>query len=151
MRTNCNADDICEDFILTSIYTKNEDKIEFSHGIPGFESIRYFTLFNLKDHELFHILKSDDEAQIELLTINVRFLKSQSEITISKADMESIGATSQDELELFVILKIDHESGLFTANMRAPIIINLHRQLGRQVILEDKNLPITHPLIPISS
>ena len=151
MRTNCNADDTCKDFILTSIYTENEEKIEFSHGIPGFESFRHFKLFNLKDHELFHILKSDDEAQIELLTINVRFLKSQSVITISKADMESIGATSQDELELFVILKIDHESGLFTANMRAPIIINLHRHLGRQVILDDKNLPITHPLIPISS
>ena len=137
--------------IMTTFHHDEEQRIDFPFGLPGFESSRYFILSRLKDHELFNMLKSEDDARISLLIMNARYLKSQKCITISQSDLESVGAANQNELSIFVILKIDHESGLFTANLRAPLIVNSASNKGRQVILDDKNLSVTHPLIPLAS
>ncbi|MFH1851431.1 MAG: flagellar assembly protein FliW [Candidatus Neomarinimicrobiota bacterium] len=125
--------------------------LEFPFGIPGFESIHAFRLLKLIDYRPFVLLEAVDDSRITLLLVNLQYLKSRAAIQISRVDLLSVGCRPTEAAEIYVILKIDQETGLFTANLRAPLVINENSGTGRQVILDDKSLPVAHPLILLAN
>ncbi len=137
--------------VVPTFVDNAEQRIDFPFGIPGFETSRFYMLSRLKEHEYFNMLKAEDDSQIALLVMNAGYLKSKNCIMITPAILESVSASDQNALSIYVVLKIDQESGMFTANLRAPLIVNDSTNVGRQVILDNKSLPVAHPLIPLSN
>jgi flagellar assembly factor FliW len=58
--------------------------------------------------------------------------------------MRALGAGAETTL-LWVAI-ISEAEGILYANLRAPIVINPQRMIGRQVLPDDGLYPIRHPL-----
>jgi flagellar assembly factor FliW len=46
----------------------------------------------------------------------------------------------------FLILNVN--DGELTANLRAPVVVNIRKRLAFQMILDDMEIPIQHPIRP---
>jgi flagellar assembly factor FliW len=84
-----------------------------------------------------------------MLILDVRYLKICDQIKISFDELKRIGVYSDnigENIKIYVILKIDEEKQILSANVKAPIVINTEKRLGGQIILDDKNLPVEYIL-----
>jgi len=64
--------------------------------------------------------------------------------SLSATDLRALEADAETTLLWFAI--ISESEGVLYANLRAPIVINPQRMVGRQVLPDDGLYPIRHPL-----
>ncbi|HJM47445.1 MAG: flagellar assembly protein FliW [Candidatus Marinimicrobia bacterium] len=127
------------DFDLTNI-------IDFDNGIPGFEELSKFIVVPLIEHHPFQVLQSLEAPPIAMFVIPIHHFESKQEIKIERIDLEQIGVRSQDETDIYFVMKMSQEEKIFTVNTKAPIVINPKILQGCQVILDNPNLQIEQPL-----
>ena len=65
---------------------------------------------------------------------------------MSKHDLEVLTATKEDNLRYFTIVTIPEDPTQMTANLKAPIVINVRNRYARQCVLQDNNLAIREPI-----
>jgi len=124
----------------------DEKNIELLNGLPGFEQYKSFTLAALEGYAPFYALKAVRAPEISMLVMHAEGLDVFSDIVISRGDLEAIGFDDAENPELFVVLKVDHKSQQFTANIKAPLVMNFDKARGNQIILEDSRLSVEYPL-----
>jgi len=122
--------------------------IQFRYGIPGFEFLTKFLIAEVEGYAPFQILKSTEEPSMSMLILDVNFIRTSTELNIPTKELKKIDIshTGDSKMEVYAILKYDKDSQAFTANMKAPIVVNSTALLGQQVILENENLTVNHPL-----
>jgi flagellar assembly factor FliW len=120
--------------------------IDFKNGIPGFENLSKFLIVPLKEYPPFQVFQSLEEPPIAMLVVPVQYFENEQEINIEMSDLNQIRAENQNETEVYIVIKMSQEKKQFTANTKAPIVINPKELKGCQVILENPNLEIEHPL-----
>jgi flagellar assembly factor FliW len=60
--------------------------------------------------------------------------------------MEALKLPSQDKARYFSIVTIPEDPTLMTANLKAPIVVNIEARTARQCVLQDNNLAIREPI-----
>jgi flagellar assembly factor FliW len=138
-----------DEIILNGMNIEQRKVIKFTYGLPGFEELTKFEVEDLKDYQPFSVLQSLEETDISMLILDVRYLKICDQIKISFDELKRIGVYSDnigENIKIYVILKIDEEKQILSANVKAPIVINTEKRLGGQIILDDKNLPVEYIL-----
>ena len=125
------------------------EPLDFPSGIPGFEDHRRFVFIHRADLKPFLWLRSLDNAEVSLPVIDCNLLKNQVLPEIPDEFLQLIGATSLTELACYLVLRVDHEAGIITANTKAPVIIGTQSGQGYQVILEREDLRVDEPLLKL--
>ncbi|MBH50266.1 MAG: hypothetical protein CMG69_05915 [Candidatus Marinimicrobia bacterium] len=120
--------------------------INFKNGIPGFENLSKFIIVPLKEYPPFYVFQSLEDPPIAMLVISIKYFESQDEIAVDKIDLVQIEANHQNDTDIYFIIKMSNENNQFTANTKAPIVVNPEVLEGCQVILENQKLQIEHPL-----
>ena len=64
---------------------------------------------------------------------------------ISRQQLSQIELNDLDRA--FVLIVVAKTTGSLTANLKAPVIVNLDRRLGCQVVVDDDH-PLQHALLP---
>jgi flagellar assembly factor FliW len=65
---------------------------------------------------------------------------------LSTADLQRLDATEQTPLVWLALVTVE-ATGTVSVNLRAPIVINPERMIGRQVVPNDGTYPIRHLLL----
>ena len=120
--------------------------IAFPDGIPGFEACRQFVLLTSDAIAPLHRLESIEGPPAAFLGIDPRLVLASYRSELSEGDLRALGAEADTPLLWFAI--ISECDGVLSANLRAPIVINPKRMLGRQVLPHDAAYPIRHVLTP---
>jgi flagellar assembly factor FliW len=120
--------------------------IAFPDGIPGFEACRRFVLLTADSLAPLQRLESIEGPPAAFLGIDPRLLLTSYRCRLSDTDMRALGADGDSPLLWFAI--ISETDGELSANLRAPIVINPQRMIGRQVLPDDGLYPIRHVLTP---
>lgn len=118
--------------------------VSFPDGIPGFEACRHFVLLSADSLAPLQRLESIEGPPAAFLGIDPRLVMDSYRCRLSDTDMRALGATVDTTLLWFVI--ISETDGVLYANLRAPIVINPQRMIGRQVLPDDGLYPIRHAL-----
>jgi flagellar assembly factor FliW len=118
------------------IELKTEDLIQFPEGILGFAELREFVLLDDPNDDIFAWLQSCEEPAI---AENYR-------INLAKSDLEALQMTSAQGARSFCIVTIPDDPTAMTANMKAPIVINVQTRGARQCVLQDNALAIREPI-----
>lgn len=115
-----------------------EKIIEFPRGLPGFEDCRRFTLFHPEgeDPKYFILQSLDDPAIAFYLTDPARFDFSY-QIALSDDEMQALLLTDPAEIVVAVILTKPDDAGPLTANLKAPLVLNLAAKRGIQHVFAD--------------
>jgi flagellar assembly factor FliW len=110
--------------------------IEFSEGLPGFEAERRFVIVQRPDHHPLVFLQSLKSDALCFPALPAQTVDSSYELHIGDADREALGFQAAPKLgadALALALISLHEEDP-TANLLAPVVINLRTQTAAQCI-----------------
>lgn len=119
--------------------------IHFPDGLLGFGGERAFALLGAETEGLYWLQDAHDSSLAFLLADPYRFLPGYAPELPAHLAPEFESATD-DQLSLLVIVTLPPRRGEApTANVRAPLLIDLAARRGRQVVLEDAALETRRP------
>ncbi len=125
---------------------KEEDVLTFPEGLLGFADLRKFALLDDPNDEIFAWLQSCEAPQIAFPVLEPELFASQYKATLTKSDLEALKMTSAEKARYFSIVTIPDDPTLMTANLKAPIVVNVVERMARQCVLQDNNLAIREPI-----
>lgn len=107
----------------------------FPEGILGFEDLREFVLISDDSTAPFNWLLSLDEPSIGFPVLNPLYIE-----TTYSAGREYI----PPKYATVVIVTLASANGTITANMKAPVVLDVETQTGKQVILSSDKFSPNH-------
>ncbi len=118
--------------------------VEFDGGVPGFPAFVRAALIEVQSNPDFYWLQSVDDGDAAFLAVVPWSFFPDFELVLSDDDQTAIEL--EDAGDAFVCCLVSPDAGAFTANLRAPIVVNVRAGRAKQIILPDENLPIQAPL-----
>ena len=124
------------------------DAVSFPDGIPGFEGCRRFVLLT---SETFAPLQRIDAVEVEgppasFLCIDPRLVVAGYRCGLGAGDARRLDVRDPSRLVWLALVTVEVD-GTVVANLRAPLVINPDRMLGRQVLPNDSSYPVRHVLV----
>lgn len=122
----------------------DEDIIEFPEGLLGFNHLHRFVLLDDPGDEVFAWLQSCDDVHIAFPVLEPQLFTDRYEVHLSRTDLQALQLDSDESksLHCFSIITIPEDPRRMTANLKAPVVINSQRHIGRQCVLQDNHLAI---------
>lgn len=124
------------------------DTIDFGEGVPGFESERRFVVVQQAIHQPLVFLQSLQSPGLCFPALPVRVLDAGYEAQLSPADLDLLGFDAQprigDNAIVLALIAIHEEDP--TANLLAPVVINLRTQAAAQCIDPEMRYSHRHAL-----
>jgi len=117
----------------------DEYKIEFVSPILGFEDEREFVLIREKDDSPFFWLQS-------LKTPELAFLLADPFIFFPDYSINIEDSHIGEKIAIYVIVALNEDFKLSTANLIAPIVIDIESKKAFQIVLEDSPYTTRHYL-----
>lgn len=133
---------------LHGIEYTDADVTKFDSGLPGFEGLKDFLLTMNPEHEPFVWLYSIDNPKIRFLMVNPLLFRPEYSPNMHKEQITDLKIDDKDDLLLFVIVTLNPNPKLSTVNMAGPVLINIKRKIGKQVILDDGRYSIRERMMP---
>jgi flagellar assembly factor FliW len=124
----------------------NEDIIQFPEGLLGFNELRQFVLLDDPTDEIFAWLQSCQDPNIAFPILEPELFTSAYRVQLTRHDLEILGLKVQEGVRAFTIITIPADPTQMTANLKAPIVINVANRLARQCVLQDNSLAIREPI-----
>ena len=125
----------------------NEDKvITFNDGLPGFESLKQFTIIEVEETKPFKHLQSLESKGICFTIIDPYFLKEDYAPIINESYFEKLGGGIDIEFVVYSIVTLKTSIEESTVNLAGPLLIHVENKIGVQVITEDLTYTTKHKL-----
>lgn len=128
------------------IEIERDQIINFENGLPGFEEYREFILLPFADDSPFIIMQSIVNPELAFITVEPGNLISDYEFEISDKKEKELKINSIEEILVLNIITLKDKIENITANLSAPIIINLKEKLGSQIILDNQKFSVRYPI-----
>lgn len=122
-----------------------DDVIQFPEGLLGFDTLRQFVLLDDPNDEIFAWLQSCEEPAIAFPVLEPELFAEQYQINLTRHDLEAL-QTNGSGLRGFSIITIPNDPTHMTANLKAPVVVNVDKRIARQCVLQDNNLAIREPI-----
>ncbi len=123
-----------------------DDLIEFGEGLLGFNTLRKFVLLDDPTDDIFAWLQSCEDPTVAFPVLEPELFTTSYHIQLTKHDLEALKLPLGEGFRTFMIITIPQDATQMTANMKAPLVINVSRRLGRQCVLQDNQLAIREPI-----
>ena len=113
-----------------------DDLLHFPHGVIGFEECRHWVLLADPNNSAVGWLQSADRPAIALAVVSPRRFVEGYRVRVGQSQLSTLALAEQDRL--YALCVVNKQSGSCMMNLRAPILINLDRRLGCQVVTTDE-------------
>ncbi len=129
--------EISEDTLLT-----------FPSGLVGFPTIQQFVVLDVAEDCHYQWLQAIQEPDLALVIIDVHLIDAEFHAQVSDEGLAELGITENDPVLILAVVTIPSgEPEQATANLRAPLVVNLRTRKGKQLILHE-SIPLQFPLMP---
>jgi flagellar assembly factor FliW len=125
---------------------KADDVLTFAEGLLGFADLRKFVLLDDPNDEIFAWLQSCEAPQIAFPVLEPELFSASYKVNLTKSDLEALKMTNQEKARYFSIVTIPDDPTQMTANLKAPVVVNVTDRMARQCVLQDNNLAIREPI-----
>ena len=125
-----------------------EEVLFFPRGIPAFETKFNWILVGDGDSAV-KWLQSLDDSALALPVTSPDAIQPDYNARIPDDELQLIGSKNYSDLALLIVVSIPEAAPWnMTANLRAPILINLKTHKAVQVIALNEEYPIRHIVFP---
>ena len=127
--------------------------IEFPEGVLGFPNSSSFVMLEMPDNPSFKFLQDVHNSYVSFLTVSPWDFFKDYEMDINDEELAAIGIAEDKDKEFsaHLIVTLGKTFEQSTANLLAPIMINITDKLGKQFILEGHDYGTKHKLLPEGS
>jgi len=129
--------EVAEDTLLT-----------FPSGLVGFPAVQQFVVLDVVEDCQYQWFQSINEADLAFVIIDVHVLDTEFQAEISDEGLAELNITETDPVLIMAVVTIPSEKPeQATANLRAPLVVNLRTRKGKQLILHE-SIPLRFQLLP---
>ena len=125
---------------------KSEDVLTFTEGLLGFQDLRQFVLLDDPHDDIFAWLQSCELPSVAFPVLEPELFGHKYSIALNKNDLESLKLHPSEAPAYLNIITIPDDPTQMTANIKAPIVMNLTMKLAKQCVLQDNHLAIKEPI-----
>jgi flagellar assembly factor FliW len=122
------------------------DVVHFKDGILGFPGLSKFVLLDDPYDEIFAWLQACERPEVAFPILEPELFTSSYSLNLTKSEIEELKLNDKSKRCLFNIVTIPEDVSQMTANLKAPIVINVTARLGRQVIAAENEYSIKYPI-----
>lgn len=123
-----------------------KDIIIFNKGLPGFENLNKFIIFPVEDNEVFNIVHSIEDSSVGFIVTSPFNVMNDYELKLNDELVKRLKIETEEDVLVLNTVTLSSKVEDITTNMRAPIIINTKEKLGEQLVLNNEEYLIKHPL-----
>lgn len=123
------------------------DVFTFEKGIPGFSNETSFVFLPFVEETPFYIMQSVKTPMLAFFVTDPFTFFQTYDFQLDDAVVNQLNIKSEKEVSVFVILTVADPFANTTANLQAPIVLNVNKKLGKQVILADERYTTKHSLM----
>lgn len=131
---------------LGDIDVTEEQIINFPYGLPGFPNEKAFAFVPYQVDSPFSYLQSVVEPKLTFLVVNPFVFFKEYEFQLRDEIVEELGLATPNLPQIINIVSIPGKSEDMTANLLAPIVINILSRKAVQVVLEKTTYTTRHRL-----
>lgn len=129
--------EVAEDTLLT-----------FPSGLVGFPAVQQFVVLDVAEDCLYQWFQSINEPDLAFVIIDVHVLDKEFQAEISDEGLAELNIIQTDPVLIMAVVTIPSEKPeQATANLRAPLVVNLRTRKGKQLILHE-SIPLRFQLLP---
>lgn len=129
---------------LGFIDINEEEIINFKKGIPGFEHLRKFSLVSRPDTEPIKWLVSLEDPDVALPVVDPWIIVEDYSLTLEEEALADLDHPQRDRVLVLAVMDLHSEN--ITINLLSPLVINLDKAIGVQLILDNTPYTTRHPV-----
>src|SRR4051812_27928560 len=114
---------------------EDADVLTFVDGLIGMEDCRRWVLLGDSENASLAWLQSVDRPEVALGVVSPRRFVPEYQVRVAKREIAPLGLENPSEAQVLVI--VSHANGSLALNLKAPLVIHLAAQLGRQIVARD--------------
>lgn len=132
---------------LGEIEVTQESLLTFPSGIVGFPAVQKFVVLDVADDCLYQWFQSMEEPDLGFVIVDVHLFNPEFQVEISNEGLAELEIGQTDPVLILAVVTIPSgRPEQATANLRAPLVVNLRTRKGKQLILNE-SLPLRFPLL----
>ena len=123
--------------------------IVFERGLPGFPECTQFIVMDHDRETPLKWLQCVDRPEVSFLIVEPEQILAAYQLDIPQQVLNLLeleGTENPADIAIFVLLNADEDR--LTANLRAPVVVNVQKRRAHQMILEDADVPLRHVIEP---
>ncbi len=125
-----------------------EDVLFFPRGIPAFEKNCSWVLAGDENNAI-KWLQNIEDGELALPVTTPDAVMPDYNAKIPEDELDLVGSRDRGDLALLIVVSIPESAPWnMTANLRAPILVNLKSRKAVQVIVSNEEYPIRHVVFP---
>ena len=128
------------------IEISTDEIISVPSGILGFPEDQDFCLVDAGDETLILWLQSLTNPRLAFPLLEPRIFKNDYVVRLSGSELRELRLSSIKDASVFTILTIPSNLTEMTANLKAPVVINIKERVAKQVVLQENDQPIKHSM-----
>jgi flagellar assembly factor FliW len=120
--------------------------LHFEKGIPGFFEEKKFIMIPLSDDDTFFVMQSIKKMELAFVVSSPFSFFREYDFKLENSVVEELELDSEKDISVFSILTVQDPFGKTTANLQAPVVINLKNRKAKQVILYNEMFSTKHSI-----
>lgn len=124
----------------------DDEIIQMPNGILGFPDLTEFCLVDPGDETLILWLQSTQDPKMAFPVLEPKIFKPDYTARLSASELRELKLENLSRAAVFCVLTIPGEISMMTANLKAPLVVNLQAQVARQVVLQENEYGLKHPM-----
>lgn len=130
------------------IEVEETKQIQFSIGLPGFEAETAFMLLDLANHNVLQLLQSIHTPSLAFIVVSPYQIYSDYIVDLDDNILYRLNIKQEVDVNLFSIVTLASPFAKSTLNLKAPVVINVNDQTGKQYILNSDKYSSRAPINP---
>jgi len=127
--------------------TSVDGLIRFPYGLLGFPDVKEYRLSPGPGRGLFWLSGEEPGSPSFLLSDPFVYFEGLS-LDLSSTQTREIGADDSAQVAVLAVTVPNAETGPWTANLQGPVVINVEKAVGAQLVLADQSLGIRREFEP---
>lgn len=127
-----------------SLEVEESQIFSFPMGLLGFADRKQFLVIDHSDNSPFKWLQSIDEPDLAFIITDPLFFRSDYHISVRRNELSVIEPGDEEDLVVSVIMTIPDNPQDMSANLLAPLIINMGSRKGMQYVLTNHRFPVKY-------
>jgi len=110
--------------------------ITFPEGLLGFNQCRRYAILRPDQQSVFYWLKSVEAPELAFVVTDPAMFVDDYRVPLRPEQQQTLGIESMHDAQVLVV--VNKRGREVTANFQGPLIIQIDRRIGEQVIVADK-------------
>lgn len=119
--------------------------MKFTHGLTGFEDLQDFVIVDISGCEPFQWLIAINSPTIGFPVLPAKLIDTDYEVQMREESELMYGLDAEHSL-VYIIATLPANLEESTLNLRAPILIDAHKNTGQQIIMMSDEYSAEYPL-----